>query len=46
MIPRPGCLDATTYECMSCELLICADCNPSPGEPDICGDCYWKEDQA
>lgn len=30
--------------CAGCERVICAACEPSPGENDLCADCYFTDD--
>lgn len=32
------------YRCEGCSAITCADKWPSPGEPDICSDCFETED--
>lgn len=32
------------YECLGCGRRVCTRCEPSPGEPDTCSECYETED--
>ena len=32
------------WTCRGCERDVCPRCEPSPGEQDLCAECWWTED--
>lgn len=32
------------WECLGCGRSVCGRCDPSPGEQELCPECWWIED--